>query len=305
MVKSLLDPENEPKFINSVPIPPVIDATRPGTYVLQIQQTRQWLGLVGTDANGDGVADPLLTTVWGYGQPGKPTTYPGPTVVAYTGQPIQVMWQNKLPLTGHLLPVDTSIHMAMPQRKTLDEGYVPTVTHLHGGHSASSSDGLPEAWFTQNFSEAGPDFGGQVLSYANSQQSATLWYHDHTLGITRLNVYAGLAGFYLLRDDNEENLVRSAACSQLANSKPVLPSRTEPSRRIGSFTCLPLTTIRCLGTKDPDTGQYETVKDVLGPDFVGTYPSIVPEFFGDFVLVNGMAWPKFDAGSRPVSLPPA
>jgi len=192
----------------------------------------------------------------------------------------------------------------MPQRKTLDEGYVPTVTHLHGGHSASSSDGLPEAWFTQNFSEAGPDFGGRVLSYANSQQSATLWYHDHTLGITRLTVYAGLAGFYLLRDDNEENLVRSVVLpARQFEAGAAIQDRAftqDGQLYLPAFDDDPMP-----GTKDPDTGQYETVKDVLGPDFVGTYPSIVPEFFGDFVLVNGMAWPKFDAGSRPVSLPPA
>ena len=287
MAKSLLDPESQPKFVNSLPVPPVIDATKPGTQVLQIQQTPQWLGLIGTDGSGDGVADPLLTTVWGYGQPGKATTYPGPTIVAHTGQPIQVMWQNQLPQTGHLLPVDTSIHLAMPLRKTLDKGYVPIVTHLHGGHSASSSDGLPEAWFTQNFAERGPDFGGQVLTYTNSQQSATLWYHDHTLGITRLNVYAGLAGFYLLRDDNEENLVSSG----------VLPARQfEAGAAIQdrAFTQDGQLYLPAFAD-DPIPGTNETVKDALGPDFTGTYPSIVPEFFGDFILVNGMAWPKFDA----------
>src|SRR6266545_1347019 len=176
----LLDPLAQPRFVNDLPLPERIDASRPGTLVLQIGQTEQWLGLV--DANGE----PLITTVWGYGQPGHTPTYPGPTLVAHMGTEIKVNWQNKLPLEGHLLPVDTTLHWAASDKKPLEDGYVPTVTHLHGAHDPSGSDGLPEQWFTQNYSSKGPDFEDRIYTYPNDQEAATLWYHDHTLGLTRL-----------------------------------------------------------------------------------------------------------------------
>jgi spore coat protein A len=75
---------------------------------------------------------------------------------------------------------------------------VRTVTHLHGSKTRSDSDGLPEKWFAS---------GGSVrFTYPNDQPASTLWYHDHAVGITRLNVYAGLSGFYLLRDQQESSM---------------------------------------------------------------------------------------------------
>jgi spore coat protein A, manganese oxidase len=250
---------------------------------LQVRQFKQWLGLV------DDRGKPLNTTVWGYGQPGLNPTYPGPTIIAKSGQPINFVWENKLPRTGHLLPVDTSIHIAQPTQKPLSRGNIPIVTHLHGGHSASSSDGLPDAWFTQNFGETGSGFRSKTLTYNNDQQSATLWYHDHTLGMTRLNVYAGLAGFYLLQDTNEAKLVSSG----------VLPGRAYEV--VAAIQDRAFTKDGALYmpayASDPIPGMgTTTVQDMLGEAYKGPYPSILPEFFGDFIMVNGMAWPKFDAG---------
>lgn len=282
-VATLLDPANQPRFVNPLPVPEVIDAGRPAGYVLQMRQNDQWLGLV------DGSGQRLETTIWGYGLPGHDVTYPGPTIVAYEGTPIQVNWQNKLPRGDHLLPVDTSIDLATSVRKPLEDGYIPVVPHLHGGHTESASDGLPEAWFTQNHSSRGPDHGGRIFSYANDQDAATLWYHDHAMGLTRLNVYAGLAGFYLLRDANELGLIQSS----------VLP---DPAHENGmaiqdrAFTADGQLYYPAFAD-DPLPGTGDTVRDVLPADFEasgGTYPSILPEFFGDFILVNGMAWPRLD-----------
>ena len=101
------------------------------------------------------------------------------------------------------------------------DGPVPIVTHVHGNHAFDYSDGYAEAWYlpdAQNiparfategtfydyFRDKSP-LGGQwapgnaVFEYPNDQRATTMWYHDHTLGMTRLNVYAGPAGFYLLR----------------------------------------------------------------------------------------------------------
>lgn len=123
--------------------------------------------------------------LWGYaGQ------YPGPVLEAQCGQMTQIRWENRLPAT-HLFQVDPHIHGAMPPTPK-----VRTVPHLHGAKTDSISDGLPEKWFTP---------GTSVLyRYPNQQRAAALWYHDHAVGITRLNVYAGLAGFYLLRSPEEQ-----------------------------------------------------------------------------------------------------
>ena len=199
---------DEFRFENPLPIPDVIDTSKRKHITLQVQQVDQFLGLY--DENGN----PLLTTVWGYGT-GQNASYPGPTILAYEGQTVTVNWQNKLPVDGHLLPVDTSLHIAEPLRRTLEEGFTPIVTHLHGGHNNSADDGLPEQWFTQSKGgpgtngprEVGRQFVTSTMTYENDQYAATLWYHDHTLGMTRLNVYAGLAGFYVLQDQNRLDLV--------------------------------------------------------------------------------------------------
>ncbi|HHU72832.1 MAG TPA: multicopper oxidase domain-containing protein, partial [Clostridiales bacterium] len=162
------------------------------------------------------------TKVWGYGgfikdeKTGRAKysrSSPGATFEAVRGVPVKVKWINRLK-GKHLFAVDPTIHWAnpnnMPQNPPkpwppFPPGFkdaqfpVPTVTHLHGGENESVDDGHPEAWFTFD-GKRGPEYKTSLYNYPNKQQSATLWYHDHTLGITRLNVYAGLAGFYLLRD---------------------------------------------------------------------------------------------------------
>ncbi len=125
--------------------------------------------------------------MWGY-----EGHYPGPTIEAFRGERVEVIWENRLP-AEHLFKVDPHIHGAMPPTPE-----VRTVPHLHGARTSSQSDGLPEDWFIP---------GKKVrYIYPNDQQAATLWYHDHAVGITRLNVYAGLSGLYLLRDAEEKSL---------------------------------------------------------------------------------------------------
>lgn len=127
------------------------------------------------------------TKIWAYG-----STLPGPTIEARCGQPLFVEWVNGLP-KRHLLPIDYSIHGA---RKELPE--VRTVVHLHGGRVPPASDGYPENWYAP---------GNSVVSfYPNRQDATMLWYHDHAMSITRLNVFAGLMGLYIIRDEFEEKL---------------------------------------------------------------------------------------------------
>jgi spore coat protein A len=134
------------------------------------------------------------TSIWGYNG-----MWPGPTFEVRRGQPLSVKWTNQLP-TKHFLPIDTTIHGSeerVPQ--------VRTVVHVHGAQVLPESDGYPDAWVTAD-GKTGPVAGANPCCYPNSQRAGTLWYHDHALGITRLNVYAGLAGFYLIRDEEEDAL---------------------------------------------------------------------------------------------------
>ena len=126
-------------------------------------------------------------TWWSYGP-----TFPGPTIEARRGRGLRVEWVNRLP-AKHFLPIDRTLDGAGPGQPE-----VRTVVHLHGGRVPPASDGYPEAWHVPGQSHQ--DF------YPNEQDAATLWYHDHAMGIHRLNLFAGLLGLYVIRDDEEEAL---------------------------------------------------------------------------------------------------
>jgi len=284
----------EHAFENALPIPDVIDTATRSNITIQVREFDQFLGLYDDEGN------QLDTTVWGY-KAGGLGGYPGVTIVAYRDEPITIRWQNMLPVDGHLLPIDTTIHLAEPVRRSLDDGFVPIVTHLHGGHNLSAFDGTPEQWFTQSRSgpggtgprEVGAQFVSSTMQYLNEQQSATLWYHDHALGITRLNVYAGLAGFYILQDDERLQLVEDG----------VLPGGAyDIGMAIQDRAFTEDGQLYYPAFKDdPLPGTDETVGDIVPQEFYDAMgedaPSIVPEFFGDTILVNGMAWPNYDVGA--------
>lgn len=269
IAQNLLDPLSQPKFVNPLPIPGVIDLRSGGSVTIAVTQFEQDLGLVNPVSG-----QPLKTKVWGYhGQ------YPGPTILARKGVPFSIRWDNQLVgSTGvlpHLLPIDTTLDWALSGRVDYQKLGVPLVTHLHGGHTESASDGLPEAWFTPGFSMKGKDFIKQTYRYDNNQEAATLWYHDHALGITRLNVYTGLAGFYLLTDDNE-------AALQTSYQLPASPYDIGLAIQDRLFSI---------------DGQlaFQTLPPFLGePE-----NSISPEFFGNIILVNGKAWPVLEVEPRP------
>jgi len=196
------------------------------------------------------------TKLWGY-----ESQYPGPTIEALRGRPIAVQWDNCLP-TQHIFDIDPHLHGATPPVPA-----VRTVPHLHGARSESKSDGLPENWFTPGQSAR--------YRYQNSQPGATLWYHDQALGITRLNVYAGLSGFFLLRDEEE--------------SRMDLPS--------GDYEFPLLLQDRALD----DNGQlaYSPTFD----DGQKAPPHIWgPELFGNLPVLNGAIYPYLQVEPRPYRL---
>jgi len=203
------------------------------------------------------------TALWGYNG-----LYPAPTFEVRRGHPISVKWENNLP-GKHFLPIDTTIHGAEPSVPP-----VRTVVHLHGSASMPDSDGYPEAWFTNGFAQTGPFFNNQVYHYPNDQQATTLWYHDHALGITRLNVYAGLGGgLYLIRDDHEDSL-------GLPRGRYEIPLVIQ-DRFFNS-----------------DGSLLYPVEDNGGDPDPRVPPIWIPEFFGDTVLVNGKVWPYLEVEPR-------
>lgn len=222
-------------FVDPLPVPGVAVPTTgvaggEATYELPITQFTQQLH-----------RDLPPTTVWGFDG-----TYPGPTIEATRDLPVTVHWINDLRdsennlLTSHYFTVDSCLHG--PD----EHGDAPrTVVHLHGGHVPAASDGYPEDTILPGQE--------QIYHYPNNQHAGTLWYHDHALGITRLNVYMGLAGFYLLRDATENALD--------------IPS--------GDYE-IPI-----------------VIQDrVLNADGSLFYPADWQgHFFGDTILVNGKVWP--------------
>ncbi len=201
------------------------------------------------------------TKAWGYeGQ------IPGPTIEVEQGESVCVKWVNDLP-DQHILPVDKSLHgchEGMPE--------VRTVVHLHGAEVKPDSDGYPEAWFTRDFDMVGPSFTQEDYYYPNKQRPTALWYHDHALGITRLNVYAGLAGMYMIRSQEE----------RLLN----LPS--------GIYE-IPLLIQDKTFKQD---GSLFYPESVANPPPTYPNPSITPGVAGDSIVVNGKVWPYLEVEKR-------
>lgn len=219
------------------------------------------------------------TNVWAYQISDGTNTiinYPTVTIEATKGTPTQVTYVNNLtPNLYNYLTVDQTLHWADPQMNmpqiTPYTGPVPAVVHLHGGEVPPQVDGGPDAWWTPNglrghayFSELGAAVDAAKYTYPNVQESTTLFFHDHALGVTRLNVYAGLAGLYFIRDNMETAVT------------PSLPG--------GAFEI----EIALQDRMFDNTGQW------LFPD-IGVNPTVhpfwVPEFFGDAIVVNGKTWP--------------
>ncbi len=184
------------------------------------------------------------TRVWGYAG-----SYPGPTIETTTGLPIHVTWQNDLRdslgvlRTSHYLPVDLC-----PDGPDSAGATARIVTHLHGGHVPPAADGYPLDTILPGEQKA--------VDYPVNQPAGTLWYHDHAMGITRLNVMMGLAGFFLVRDPVENALGLPAGEFEIALA---IQDRT------------------------------------FRPDGSLVYPAMWEDhFFGDKILVNGKVWPYLE-----------
>ena len=290
---NLLDPATQPKFAMQAP-----NALAPSFKVdldgprrrrrtsIAVYQTQQQLGLVG--ANGA----PLTTTVWGYGNDARTASWPGRTIEIDRGIQLRVRWENELKdaqggMLPHLLPVDNSFHWAysLPgyEQHSIAADGVPIVPHVHGAHVDWQSDGNPEYFFSPDWKVRGPRWLQRIYRYDNDQPAGTLWYHDHCLGITRLNVYAGLAGFYIVRDEQDTgtrfNPLRLPAFPyELAYA---IQDRMFSDTGALFYPAFP-----------GDPAWAEFITDMGLADNAVPQPSGLAEFFGDHMVVNGVIWPK-------------
>jgi FtsP/CotA-like multicopper oxidase with cupredoxin domain len=268
-----------------------------------------------TPANGMPYAG---TWVWGYRAGIKPTnpaaTYIGPVIVASRHAPTQVRFVNDLGDTAdarvlaEVNSTDQTIHWADPLNAEMNmcahnlsptpstlcaahySGPIPAVPHLHGGEVPPIIDGGPDAWFTSDgayhghafYTKDGSSSNYAILRYPNSQEGAPLWFHDHVLGITRLNVYAGLAGVYRLIDPDLD-----------------LPSGLHPlGLEQGAGGPVDYTIPVVLQDRMFDTnGQLYFP---AGVPFIPNpqHPYWVPEFVGDTIVVNGKAWPYLELAPK-------
>ncbi len=238
--RSTLAPSSLAHFVDSLPIPEV---ARPVEYRADPMKPAERIPYYRMP-----MSEVLLklhrdlppTRLWGYG-----ATSPGPTIEAHSGRPLMVEWVNALP-KAHLLPIDHHIHGAEASKPN-----VRAVVHLHGAKVRPESDGYPEDWYLPGKS--------RLSYYPNGQDAAMLWYHDHALGITRLNVYAGLFGAYIVRDSVEDGLN--------------LPS--------GKYE-IPL--VLCDRKIDSQGQLYYQASPMFDAPWL-------PEFYGNLILANGKLLP--------------
>jgi spore coat protein A len=202
------------------------------------------------------------TTLFGYLRSGGPGTvdpfasYLGPVIVAKTGAPIAVAYRNNLQPDDYLR-VFTNGGSSYLQFSPAPE--VRIMTHLHGGFVAAVDDGNPYAQ-----PDAFRPGSTQSVRYPNEQAASLLWYHDHYMGDTRMNVVAGLAAGYLLRDSFD------------TGKNALLPGP------IGRYE-LPIV------VQDRQfNADGSLLYPVEGPDSNGPW---IGEYFGDCMLVNGKIWP--------------
>jgi spore coat protein A len=242
--------------------------------------------------------------------------YPGYTVVVTRDHTAIADYRNDLfpapnapqPFTNPLGPSlerfltgDQSIHWANPLHSAMMTdgvgnqavylGPLATVTHLHGAEDPSAFDGGPDEWWTPGAEGTravpphtgyrGPGFVSNVFHYPNPQEPTTLWFHDHVLGNSRLNVVAGLAAFYLIRGNGDDGVPGAGK----------LPAKRHEVELVLQDT------------------QFDTNGQLLFPDGhpdgldgpiadAKTHPFWMPEYFGDVIVVNGKSWPKFNVSPQ-------
>ena len=242
-----LDPDKLSPYVDPLPIPQIAQPNgmrpSPDDASIKLPSYRMAMRPIESKVHRDLPA----TRMWGFG-----SSSPGPTFETRSNQGLIVEWVNELP-QRHFLPIDHTLHGA---EKNLPE--VRSVIHLHGGKTPPDSDGYPEHWYVPGKSA--------TSHYPNRQEAAMLFYHDHTMGINRLNIYAGLQGMYFIRDEAEDAL-------KLPRGKYEIPLLVYDRFLL------------------PDGRLEYPVSDKPESPWV-------PEVFGNAILVNGKLFPYLEVEPR-------
>jgi FtsP/CotA-like multicopper oxidase with cupredoxin domain len=298
----------------------------PGTFAVGVQpKTRVWGYIVGSTCPPNGQNDPALDTYIGpviANDRGSSTDVTFFNNLGNAATTQVLFWKYS---------TDQTLHWADPQgingqpgesnycaQQPTFPGYltpcaqnydgpIPAVPHLHGGEVPPELDGGPDAWFTSDGAIRGhgyytfpapPDPGVLVNSalykYPNTQEAAPIWFHDHVLGTTRLNVHAGLAGAYFIEDPaiypTNVTTTRGTAGTCAANC---LPDNLQPLSQV-----IPLV---LQDRMFDNNGQLFFPADSAGNvlwSLNPEHPYWVPEFVGDTIVVNGKAWPFLNVEAR-------
>jgi spore coat protein A len=252
---------------------------------------------------------PNETRLWGFGQGysasnSEWTRHLGGVIAVKRGTPVQITFRNHLPPT-HILPIDPTIMGADGVQNRAD-------VHLHGGLVPWISDGGPHAWWDPNGNHGVSFLNNQVLRpgqvvppneaeyyYPNNQGARVMWYHDHTFGNTRINAYAGIASAYVVYDDYELSLVSDfhlpgpldPRTVYLVFQDKVFVSNQTLADDPTWFNLVP-------NTRKGDLWYAHIYAADQGPGGPPNNPSVVPEFFGDTILVNGSVYPYLEVEQR-------
>ena len=174
-------------YKNKLIIPEIIDLRNGGNLNMEINTlNHNW-------------TNNISGMVYGYGILDKNITYPGPTILVSKNQPINVNWINKLNLP-HILEDNVENSFLIEQSACYPKCGIPTSVHVHGLEVPAKYDGIFTSTIYSNNS--------LEVVYSNNQNPSTKVYHDHSLGLSRLNVWSGLIGLYIISDDNLENKLK-------------------------------------------------------------------------------------------------
>jgi len=336
VARGTLSPGDVPKFVRPLVIPPAMPSTAPDTHEIAVREFQQEIlppPHPPTTVWSYGSASDDAT----FNYPAFTIEATRGTKVTVTW--INDLKDDAGHFRPHLLPVDPTLHWANPpggvdgrdSRPTFAAtpgaytGPVPIVTHVHGMEDVEDwSDGYSEAWFLPAASDIPADYatvgtwfdffagkagalgagwvpGQATFRYPNSQRPSTAWYHDHTLGMTRLNVYAGPAGFFLIRSDDPVDNPTVADTGGPAILPGPAPQPGDPPGT--KYYEIPIAIQdRSFRT---DGSLFYPDSRVFFDGFAGPYipDSVVspiwnPEFFGNCIVVNGRTWPFVEVEPR-------
>lgn len=334
-----LDPLSIIKYVTPLVIPPVMpnDGTGPDNYDIAVRQFTQQILPAGLPAT--------TVWSYGSAMDPTTFNYPAYTIEATADTPVNVRWINDLkdPGTGnflpHILPVDQTLHWANPPATGCIHGGptdcttanpapytgpVPIITHVHGAHVDPHSDGYPESWYLpaaanipagyatkgrlfDDVSGTNPGNTGYAdFLYRNDQPATTLWYHDHTLGMTRINVYAGPAGFWLIRGGAYDGATDATTgqSAVLPGPAPVAGDTVAALNTLGNQTRNAVREVP-LAIQDRsfniDGSLFYPNTRAFFDGYLGPYvpasdiaPTWNPEAFFNTMVVNGNTWPVME-----------